>query len=127
MFEREQLRCKLLDGRVEEIKLKHRATAAAESERTTLLMQQPNTEDETLDIDNLDEFMRIITSDEEFRDIHNSFQDQVVKVGKKRQDRVYVMEKTEFETETPTLNTPSTPTIPWEEDEYTETNELNIE
>lgn len=126
MFEREQLRCKLLEGRVEEIKLKHRATAA-ETERTTLLLQQPNTEDEALDLDNLDEFMRIITSDEEFRDIHNSFQDQVVKVGKKRQDRVYVMEKTEFETETPTSNTPSTPTIPWEEDEYTETNELNIE
>ncbi|XP_061390070.1 dynein intermediate chain 3, ciliary-like [Musca vetustissima] len=98
MFEREQLRCKLLEGRVEEIKLRHRLTAA-DLERKTLLEMQQQTTMEPLDPDNPDEFLRLITSDEEFRNVLNSFQDYVLKVDRKRQLRECIMEVTDFEVE----------------------------
>ncbi|XP_073837272.1 dynein intermediate chain 3, ciliary-like [Musca autumnalis] len=97
MFEREQLRCKLLEGRVEEIKLKHRLTAADLERKTLLEAQQQQLIPEPLDPDNPDEFLRIITSDEEFRDVLNSFQDHVLKVDRKRQKREYIMELTDFD------------------------------
>lgn len=98
MFEREQLRCKLLEGRVEEIKLKTRLTAA-ELERKTLLEEQAKPSEEPLDPDNPDEFLRIISSDLEFKDVLNQFQDLIIKVEKKRQERQYIMETTDFELE----------------------------
>lgn len=106
MFEREQLRCKLLEGRVEEIKLRYRLTVAEIERRSTLAAQR--TEEEVLDPDNPEEFLRIITSDLQFRDVLNSFQDQVLKVEKKRQNREYVMERTDFEI----IEKPPTPYVP---------------
>lgn len=96
MFEREQLRCKLLEGRVEEMKLKGRATTG-EVEDNTVIENPPLNTATLLDPDNPDEFMSIISSDLEFRDVYNNFQDLVIKVEKKRQERQYVMETTEFE------------------------------
>ncbi|KNC20624.1 hypothetical protein FF38_06905 [Lucilia cuprina] len=104
MFEREQLRCKLLEGRVEEMKLKKRTTEA-ELERKTLQESQRQPPDETLDPDNPEEFLRIISSDIEFREGLNNFQDLVIKVEKKRQDRQYIMERTEFEFDQRITNT----------------------
>ncbi|XP_075160545.1 dynein intermediate chain 3, ciliary [Haematobia irritans] len=95
MFEREQLRCKLLDGRVEEIKLKQRITLA-ENETAVIEDRQQHIQ-ELVDINDSDEFLRIISSDVEFRDIFNNFQDLTLKVEKKRQEREYVMERTDFE------------------------------
>ncbi|XP_065360581.1 dynein intermediate chain 3, ciliary [Calliphora vicina] len=102
MFEREQLRCKLLEGRVEEMKLKRRTTA--ELERKTLSETQPRPVEEPLDPDNAEEFLRIISADLEFREGLNNFQDHVIKVEKKRQERQYVMERTEFEIEQQLMN-----------------------
>lgn len=97
MFEREQLRCKLLEGRVEEVKLKRRAIVD-ELEKTNLLEDKEiNTKELPLDPDNTDEFLRITSSDVEFREVLNHFQDHVFKIEKKRQEREYVMERTEFE------------------------------
>ncbi|XP_011295440.2 dynein intermediate chain 3, ciliary [Musca domestica] len=130
MFEREQLRCKLLEGRVEEIKLKHRLTAA-DLERKTLIEAQEKEKiaPEPLDPDNPDEFLRIITSDEEFRDIFNSFQDHVLKTDKKRQKREYIMDLTDFEMELTTHhsmgNLPTPPAAPGSDEENMNMNIIN--
>ena len=100
MFEREQLRSKLLEGRVEEMKLKQR-TQQAESEAPPPEVIQP---EEDLDPDNPEEFLRIIASDDEFREALNNFKDYVIKVVKKRQLRTYVMEKTDFENQHNAVN-----------------------
>uniref|UniRef100_A0A1A9ZYV6 WD_REPEATS_REGION domain-containing protein n=1 Tax=Glossina pallidipes TaxID=7398 RepID=A0A1A9ZYV6_GLOPL len=92
MFEREQLRCKLLDGRVEEIKLK-RKTEAVDGKKSTFVKR----DEDIINPDDPEEFLRIITRDTEFKEVLNTFQDQVYKVDKKRQEREYVMEQTDFE------------------------------
>lgn len=91
MFEREQLRCKLLDGRVEEIKLKRKTEAVDEKKAYV------KRDEDIINPDDPEEFLRIITRDTEFKDVLNTFQDQVYKVDKKRQEREYVMEQTDFE------------------------------
>lgn len=100
MFEREQLRSKLLEGRVEEMKLKQR-TQRAESEAPIPEQKEP---EEDLDPDNPEEFLRIIAADDEFREALNNFKDHVIKVVKKRQLRTYVMEKTDFENQRTSVN-----------------------
>ncbi|KAM7355559.1 dynein intermediate chain 3, ciliary-like [Cochliomyia hominivorax] len=93
MFEREQLRCKLLEGRVEEMKLK-----ATVLENEALVEQEKSAPPEKpLDPNNPEEFLQIISSDFEFKEVLNHFHDLIIKVDKKRQDRQYVMELTEFE------------------------------
>uniref|UniRef100_A0A1A9WBA0 WD_REPEATS_REGION domain-containing protein n=1 Tax=Glossina brevipalpis TaxID=37001 RepID=A0A1A9WBA0_9MUSC len=94
MFEREQLRCKLLDARLEEIKMKRKTEAADESE---LVYTQ---KDENIaNLDDPEEFLRIMAKDTEFKEVFTTFQDQVYKVDKNRQEREYVMDRTDFEPE----------------------------
>uniref|UniRef100_A0A1A9WYS9 Dynein intermediate chain 3, ciliary n=1 Tax=Glossina brevipalpis TaxID=37001 RepID=A0A1A9WYS9_9MUSC len=93
MFEREQLRCKLLEGRVEEIKLKRKTDAPDEDKKLAYTKK----DEDIINPDDPEEFLRIITKDTEFKEVLNTFQDQVYKVDKKRQEREYVMERTDFE------------------------------
>lgn len=95
MFEREQLRCKLLEGRVEEIKLKRRTIAEVVPMNTTLstiinLVSQLNP-------DNADDYLQLISIDQEFREALKNFQETVKQVIKKRQAISYRMEPTSFE------------------------------
>ncbi|XP_013101170.2 dynein intermediate chain 3, ciliary [Stomoxys calcitrans] len=97
MFDREQLRCKLLDRRVEILKLKHRVIED-ELEINTFHEEQPTIQ-ATLDPNYPDDYIQIITADIEFRNVLNNFHDQVFKVNRKRQVRDFVIQTTNFETE----------------------------
>lgn len=96
MFEREQLRAKLLEGRVEEIKLRRKTLA--EKQTTGSQIMKPEI-DPNLDPDNPDDFLQIITLDPEFRDILNSFRETVKQTIKKRMEQKFKMEPTSFEKE----------------------------
>lgn len=95
MFEREQLRAKLLEGRVEEIKLRRRSVAEVQSQEH-ILPAAPSTNTD-LNPDNPDEYMQIINTDLQFRDTLNSFNETVIQVIKKRQEQKFRMEQTVFE------------------------------
>lgn len=99
MFEREQLRCKLLEGRVEEIKLR-RKTVGETQPRTSGTAQQVVI-DPDLNPDNPDDFLQIISTDTEFRDVLNNFQETVKQVIKKRMELKFKMEPTSFEEDLP--------------------------
>lgn len=98
MFEREQLRCKLLEGRVEEIKLRRRT--AAEAQAMSSIAPEPIV-DPDLNPDDPDDFMQIISTDTEFRDVLNNFQETVKQVIKKRMELKFKMEPTSFEMDLP--------------------------
>lgn len=93
MFEREQLRCKLLEARVDEMKLKKQMKL----EQLEQLESEPQPPQEPLDASDPDEFLRIISSDTEFQEAFSTFQNQITKWEKKRQERQFVMEPTDFE------------------------------
>lgn len=95
MFEREQLRAKLLEGRVEEIKLRRRTLA--EAVPVAAPVSTPGELVANLNPDNPDDYLRIINIDKEFREALHNFQDFVKQVIKKRQAQVYRMEPTSFE------------------------------
>lgn len=96
MFEREQLRCKLLEGRVEEIKLRRKTEVQAKESAMIEPIVDPD-----LNPDNPDEFLQIITIDTVFRDVLNNFQETVKQVIKKRMEQKFKMEPTSFEKELP--------------------------
>lgn len=95
MFEREQLRAKLLEGRVEEIKLRRRSITKKEPE----IEKMPSTTevDRVWNPYGADEYLQIISADTEFREAVNTFNEIVRDVIKKRQLQVRIMEKTSFE------------------------------
>ncbi|XP_037956146.1 dynein intermediate chain 3, ciliary, partial [Teleopsis dalmanni] len=120
LFEREQLRCKLLEGRVEEIKLKHRlseaeAEAAAEEDE-----EAPDFSKMVLAAVDSQELYEIVFSDEEFRTVFQQFKDIVFKTKKKQYEREFVMERTEFEPD------PMVALIPLPADETEKTSETTI-
>ncbi|KAH8245534.1 hypothetical protein KR032_011480, partial [Drosophila birchii] len=93
MFEREISRSKLLEARVDEVKLKRRTMLKAEEahqEKITF----PAIE---LDPDNSDQFVMMIEGDEDFRKAINDFQDTLINVERKRSKRTVIMERTVFE------------------------------
>ncbi|XP_017482713.1 PREDICTED: dynein intermediate chain 3, ciliary [Rhagoletis zephyria] len=95
LFERELQHCKLLDGRVEEIKLKHK-TELYETEQAKL---RENELDLVVqyDPDDPDQFLQIIENDTEFKDMLKIFKDSTFNIDKKRQERQFIMERTDFE------------------------------
>ncbi|XP_053953323.1 dynein intermediate chain 3, ciliary [Anastrepha ludens] len=95
LFERELLRSKLLEGRVEEIKLK-RKTSMYEAEQAKLREAELELL-EQLDPEDPDQFLQIIENDTEFKDMLKMFRDGIFDIDKKRQERQFVMERTIFE------------------------------
>ncbi|XP_054735169.1 dynein intermediate chain 3, ciliary [Anastrepha obliqua] len=95
LFERELLRSKLLEGRVEEIKLK-RKTSMYEAEQAKLREAELELL-EQLDPEDPDQFLQIIENDTEFKDMLKMFRDGIFDIDKKRQERQFVMERTVFE------------------------------
>ena len=98
MFEREITRSKLLEARVDEIKLRRRTLALAEEENAS----QPAPVEETvpdleLDPDNPDQFIKMIESDEQFRLALAHFHEVLEAVDRKRAAEKKVMERTDFE------------------------------
>lgn len=87
------MRGRLLEGRFEEMKLKRRAERAKTKPPNPdqLLIEEP------LNVENPDEFLRIITADTEFRDVLNFFQETIVALMRKRSHHKFVMERTCFE------------------------------
>ncbi|KAH8343365.1 hypothetical protein KR059_008988, partial [Drosophila kikkawai] len=98
MFEREISRSKILEARVEEMKLKRRTMLQAEAAR----QGQDGVPDLDLDPDNPDQFLMMIESDQEFRKAIKDFQDELISVERKRSKRTVIMERTVFEA--PELN-----------------------
>ncbi|XP_017047980.1 LOW QUALITY PROTEIN: dynein intermediate chain 3, ciliary [Drosophila ficusphila] len=106
MFEREITRCKLLEARVEEIKLKKRLTTihleeerksrekieAKKKKAQVKKEQEPKVEDEATI------FLRLIESDTEFSKALLDFNEAVEAIATKRAKRVFAMERTVFET-----------------------------
>uniref|UniRef100_A0A0K8VPH4 Dynein intermediate chain 3, ciliary n=1 Tax=Bactrocera latifrons TaxID=174628 RepID=A0A0K8VPH4_BACLA len=94
LFERELFRSKLLEGRVEEVKLKR---------KTSLLEADTKQREAELDLmaeldpDDPDQFLQIIENDTEFKDMLKIFKDSTFNIDKKRQERQFVMERTDFE------------------------------
>ncbi|XP_011188541.2 dynein intermediate chain 3, ciliary [Zeugodacus cucurbitae] len=94
LFERELFRSKLLEGRVEEVKLKR---------KTSLLEAETKQREAELDLiaeldpDDPDQFLQIIENDHEFKDMLKMFKDSTFNIDKKRQERQFVMERTDFE------------------------------
>ncbi|XP_011201240.2 dynein intermediate chain 3, ciliary [Bactrocera dorsalis] len=94
LFERELFRSKLLEGRVEEVKLKR---------KTSLLEAETKQREAELDLiaeldpDDPDQFLQIIENDTEFKDMLKIFKDSTFNIDKKRQERQFVMERTDFE------------------------------
>ncbi|XP_033171763.1 dynein intermediate chain 3, ciliary [Drosophila mauritiana] len=95
MFEREIVRCKLLEARYDEVRLKRKTLQMAEEERVR--MQQRLAPTLELDPDNPDQFVMMIEGDEEFRAAITEFQDIILSVERKRSKRQVIMERTVFE------------------------------
>ncbi|BFG01910.1 dynein intermediate chain 3 ciliary [Drosophila madeirensis] len=96
MFESEILRSKLLEARVEEMKLKRRTQLLAEQERA----RKGGTESDVvleLDPDNPEDFLQLIDDDEQFRAAIADFQELLLNAERKRSKRKVVMERTVFE------------------------------
>ncbi|XP_016980010.1 dynein intermediate chain 3, ciliary [Drosophila rhopaloa] len=105
MFEREISRCKLLEAREEEMKLKKRLTTIhLEEERKSREKleakkkkgqakkdQEPKVEDEAT------MFLRMIESDTEFSKALLEFNEAIENIANKRAKRVFTMERTVFE------------------------------
>ncbi|XP_017156266.1 dynein intermediate chain 3, ciliary [Drosophila miranda] len=96
MFEREISRSKILEARVEEIKLKRRTQLLAEEERAKRTGDDIELDLE-LDPDNPDQFVQLIESDDQFRMAIADFQDMLLTVERKRSKRNMIMERTAFE------------------------------
>ncbi|XP_067646273.1 dynein intermediate chain 3, ciliary isoform X2 [Eurosta solidaginis] len=95
LFERELSRCKLLEGRVEETKLRRKTSmmeADARRQREAAASMIAH-----LDPDDPDQFLQIIESDTEYKDMLKIFKDITFNIDKKRQERQFVMERTDFE------------------------------
>lgn len=101
MFEREITRSKLLEARVDEIKLRRRTLIMEEEERQSkaALVEDapPVVPDLELDPDNPDQFIKMIESDEQFRLALASFHETLEAVDRKRATEKKVMERTDFE------------------------------
>ncbi|KAH8356490.1 hypothetical protein KR200_002670, partial [Drosophila serrata] len=93
MFEREISRSKLLEARVDEMKLKRRTMHMAEEAR----QEQPTVPLLELDPDNPDQFVMMIEGDEELRKAIEDFHDTLISVERKRSKRTVIMERTVFE------------------------------
>lgn len=104
MFEREISRSKLLEDRVDEIKLRRRtalldeeerkSTEAAKVEDASMSLPVPDLE---LDPDNPDQFIKMIESDEQFRLALANFHETLEAIDRKRAAEKKVMERTDFE------------------------------
>ncbi|XP_016927161.3 dynein intermediate chain 3, ciliary [Drosophila suzukii] len=111
MFEREISRCKLLEAREEEMKLKKRLTTIFEEEERkskekleakkkkaqAKKEQEPKAEDEATI------FLRMIENDPEFSKAILDFNESIEIVAAKRSKRVFAMEHTVFETYHPNV------------------------
>jgi len=111
MFEREISRCKLLEAREEEMKLKKRLTTIFEEEERkskekleakkkkaqAKKEQEPKAEDEATI------FLRMIENDPEFSKAILDFNESIEIVAAKRSKRVFAMEHTVFETHHPNV------------------------
>lgn len=103
MFEREISRSKLLEDRVDEIKLRRRTALLEEEERKST--QQAEAEmrasmplpDLELDPDNPDQFIKMIESDEQFRLALANFHETLEAIDRKRAGEKKIMERTDFE------------------------------
>ncbi|XP_030377966.1 dynein intermediate chain 3, ciliary [Scaptodrosophila lebanonensis] len=95
MFEREISRCKVLEARVEEMRLKRRTQLLAEEER--LRREEIADPDLELDADNPEHFVQLIEADEQFRNAISEFQESVLAVEKKRSNRKARNDITDFE------------------------------
>ncbi|KPU75123.1 uncharacterized protein Dana_GF21298, isoform B [Drosophila ananassae] len=95
MFEREISRSKILEARVEEMKLKRRTMLQAEEDR--IRREQEVKTALELDPDNPDQFVMMIEGDEQFRTAISDFQDTILAVERKRSKRQVTMERTVFE------------------------------
>lgn len=83
MFEREQLRSKLLEARTQEIKL--RSTRIIEKESKIEKFEEPLPGYMSLNPETAEDYLEIITNDAQFRDVINTFNHIVEKVEKQRQ------------------------------------------
>ncbi|EDV47534.1 dynein intermediate chain 3, ciliary [Drosophila erecta] len=99
MFEREIVRCKLLEARYDEVRLKRKTVQMAEEDRAR--KQQKLAPALELDPDNPDQFVMMIEGDEEFRTAITEFQDIIFSVERKRSRRQVIMERTIFEESNP--------------------------
>ncbi|XP_068159689.1 dynein intermediate chain 3, ciliary [Drosophila tropicalis] len=96
MFEREISRSKILEARVEEMKLKRRTRLLLEEERIRLEQDQHESELE-LDPDNPDQFVEMIKGDPEFRAAIADVQNTMLQGEHKRSKRHITMQRTVFE------------------------------
>ncbi|XP_022220015.1 dynein intermediate chain 3, ciliary [Drosophila obscura] len=96
MFEREIMRSKILEARVEEMKLKRRTQMLAEEERARNAGEVAELDLE-LDPDNPDQFVQLIEGDDQFRLAIADFQEMLLNVERKRSKRNMIMERTAFE------------------------------
>ncbi|XP_062139921.1 dynein intermediate chain 3, ciliary [Drosophila sulfurigaster albostrigata] len=100
MFEREITRSKLLEARVDEIKLRRRTQMLEEEEERqskAAPVVQEYMPDLELDPDNPDQFIKMIESDEEFRVALSQFHETLEAVDRQRAAEKKVMERTHFE------------------------------
>lgn len=100
MFEREITRSKLLEARVDEIKLRRRTLLMEEEERQSkvaAIEEVAVVPDLELDPDNPDQFIKMIESDEQFRLALATFHETLESVDRKRAAERKVMERTDFE------------------------------
>lgn len=101
MFEREITRSKLLEDRVDEIKLKRRTLMMEQEEErereSKVAVVEEIVPDLELDPDNPDQFIKMIESDEQFRLALAFFHETLEAVDRKRSAEKKVMERTDFE------------------------------
>ncbi|KAH8387217.1 hypothetical protein KR093_005637, partial [Drosophila rubida] len=100
MFEREITRSKLLEARVDEIKLRRRTQLLEEEEERqskAAAVVEEFVPDLELDPDNPDQFIKMIESDEQFRVALAQFHETLEAVDRKRAAEKKVMERTHFE------------------------------
>ncbi|EDV94898.1 dynein intermediate chain 3, ciliary [Drosophila grimshawi] len=102
MFEREITRSKLLEARVDEIKLKKRTALLEQEEEAeriskASLVKANAMPDLELDPDNPEQFILMIESDEEFRSALRDFHETLAAVDRERAAQKKVMEITDFE------------------------------
>ncbi|KAH8305367.1 hypothetical protein KR044_012833, partial [Drosophila immigrans] len=100
MFEREITRSKLLEARVDEIKLRRRTQMLEEEEERqskAAALVEEYVPDLELDPDNPDQFIKMIESDEQFRVALAQFHETLESVDRKRAAEKKVMERTHFE------------------------------
>jgi len=95
MFEREQQRSKLLEARIEEMKLKEK-TKLEQEEQRKLDEAQKGLQPE-LDPENPEEFLQIIENDESFAEVLAKFHTVIADVESTYLSRDYLMEPTDFE------------------------------